>query len=638
MFFLKSIVLKLFIYIACCFLFLFTGNVYAQSVGGTTSGATTYCTITNSGVVTLSGHVGVILNWQSTTNGGITWNSNANTTANQTYFNLNQTTCYRAIVQDGIAPPDTSTEVCITVYPESVGGTVSGGGDFCDSASAGVLNLSGHSGSVINWLLSTNNGVSWSTISNTSTTENYPTITVNTLYAAVVQSNPACPSDTSLPATFAVSQSTIAGFIMGNSFACETANNGVFNLTGYVGSVLGWESSIDGGNSWQSIANVTDSLVYNNLTQSTTYRVIVKSGVCDADTSVNFTMGISPASVGGTVSGGGVFCGTTATGTLTLSGSMGVIVNWISSTNNGVSWNTTVNSTTSESYTNVSVTTGYAVIVHSGACDADTSSIEVVNVAPQTVAGTIVGNQTACYLTNEDTLVLSGNIGNVINWISSIDNGTTWNTIANTTVEQPYSGLIQTTMYAAIVQSGACNIDTTVAISVEVVTLPTVNAGVDVSINQGESVVLNASGQGSPVWTPSVGLTSAGVFNPSANPVLTTNYVLSVTDANGCVNTDTVLITVIQQAFNGTISNLFTPNDDGINDVWYIEGIENFPENEVVVYNIYGSEVYRAQSYSNDWKGTYNNAGLPDGTYYYVLTFNSSKFVLRGSVDILRSK
>lgn len=638
MFFFKSIVLKLYIYIACCFLFLCTGDFYAQSVGGTTAGAATYCTTTNSGVVTLSGHVGTILNWQSTTNGGVTWNSNVNTTANQTYFNLNQTTCYRAIVQDGIFSPDTSTEVCITVYPESVGGTVSGGGNFCDSALAGVLNLSGHSGSVVNWLLSTNNGVSWSTISNTSITQNYSTITVNTVYAAVLQSNPACPSDTSLPATFVVSQSTEAGTISGDSFACETANSGVLNLTGYVGSVLGWESSIDGGNSWQSITNVTDSLVYSNLTQSTNYHVIVKSGVCDADTSTDFTMGISPASVGGTVSGGGVFCGTVATGTLILSGSTGNVVNWISSINNGISWSAIVNLTTSESYTNVSIPTLYAVIVQSGACDVDTSSVEVVNVAPQTVAGTIVGNQTACYLTNDDTLALSGNIGNVISWLSSIDNGVTWNTIANTTVEQLYSGLIQTTMYAAVIQSGACNIDTTVAISIEVVSLPTVNAGADVSINQGESVVLNASGQGAPVWTPSVGLTSASVFNPSANPVLTTNYVLSVTDANGCVNTDSVLITVIQQEFNGVVSNLFTPNDDGINDAWYIEGIENFPENEVVVYNIYGSEVYRTQSYSNDWKGTYNNVGLPDGTYYYVITFTSSKLVLRGSVDIVRSK
>ncbi|MGB3946697.1 MAG: gliding motility-associated C-terminal domain-containing protein [Bacteroidia bacterium] len=636
MFFIKSVFFK--IYSVCCFLFLCLGNFYAQSVGGTTAGAATYCTTTNAGVVTLSGQVGTILNWQSTTNGGVTWNNIVNATPNQTYFNLNQTTCYRAIVQDGLAPSDTSTEVCITVYPESVGGTVTGGGNFCDSASAGVLNLSGYSGAVINWLSSINNGVSWSTISNTSTTENYPTLTQNILYVAVVQSNPSCSSDTSLPATFVISQSTVTGLVIGDSFACELGNSGVLSLTGYIGSILGWESSIDGGNSWQTIVNTSDSLVYTNLTQSIMYRVVVKSGVCDADTSANFTISISPESVGGTLSGGGVFCGTSATGVLSLSGAVGTIVNWISSTNNGVSWNNIVNSTTSENYTNIAVPTLYAVVVQSGSCDVDTSSVEIVDVAPQTIAGTIQGSQTACYLVNSDTLSLVGNIGNVINWISSVNNGTTWNAITNTTVEHSYSGLTQTTMYAAIVQSGSCNVDTSVALSVEVVALPTVNAGVDISINQGESISLNASGQGIALWTPSLGLSNATIFNPSASPATTTSYVLSVTDANGCVNTDSIIIMVIQQSFNGSVSNLFTPNDDGINDVWYLEGIENFSDNEVVVYNAYGNEVYRAQPYLNDWKGTYNNSPLPDATYYYVITFSNSTVVLRGSLDILRSK
>ena len=625
--------------LSCCILFACSCSfLRAQSVGGTTSGAITYCTTTNSGVVTLSGHVGTILNWQSTTNGGNTWNSNVNTTSNQTYFNLNQTTCYRAIVQDGIAPPDTSTEVCITIYPTSIGGTVSSGGDFCDSAAAGTLALSGHSGSIINWLMSTNSGVSWTTISNISTIQNYPTITQNMLYAAVVQSNPSCPSDTSAFASFAVSQSTVAGTITGDFFACVTSNNDVLNLIGYVGTVLGWESSINGGNSWQAIVNVTDSLVYTNLTQSTMYHVIVKSGVCDADTSADFTIGISPESVGGTVSGGGVFCGIPATGTLTLAGNAGVVVSWLSSIDNGESWTTIVNSSTSENYTNISISTWYAVVVQSGTCDADTSSVEVVNVAPQTVAGTIAGNETACYLANEDTLALSGNVGAVINWLSSIDSGTTWTTIVNNTVEQTYSDLMQTTIYAVVLQSGSCNVDTSALFSVDVVPLPSVNAGSDAIINQGEFIVFNATGQGTPLWSPADGLTSTTVLNPSANPVSTTNYVLLVTDSNACVNSDSVLITVLQQQFDGVVSNLFTPNDDGINDAWYIEGIENFSDNEVVVYNIYGAEVYRAQSYLNDWKGTYNDANLPDGTYYYVITFSGSTSILRGSVDIMRSK
>ncbi len=96
--------------------------------------------------------------------------------------------------------------------------------------------------------------------------------------------------------------------------------------------------------------------------------------------------------------------------------------------------------------------------------------------------------------------------------------------------------------------------------------------------------------------------------------------------------------TVLQNVFNGMVSNLFTPNGDGTNDTWYVEGIRNFPDNEVTVYNIYGNEVFKTQSYQNDWLGTFNGAELPDGSYYYLIRFESVDITLKGSVDILRSK
>ncbi|MFY9309701.1 MAG: gliding motility-associated C-terminal domain-containing protein [Bacteroidia bacterium] len=614
------------------------GVLYAQSVGGTTSGANTYCTTTNSGFVTVSGYVGNILNWQSSTNGGLTWNSNANTTPNQTYFNLNQTTCYRAIVQDGMAPPDTSTIVCITIYPESIGGSVSGGGTYCAVSGSGTLTLSGHTGSVLNWMSSTDGGTSWTTITNVTTTYNYSGITESTLFAAVVQSNPACPSDTSSTSSFVVSPLSGAGAISGATTLCETSNSGILNLIGYTGTVTGWESSIDNGVTWNAIGNTSDNLAYVNLSQSTIYQVIVQSGICAADTTPVAVMNVSPATVAGTVAGGDTYCGIPATGTLTLSGYTGSVLNWLSSTNNGTSWTTISNTTDTENYTNLPVTTWYSAVVQSGACAVDTSAVAVVSVAPQTVAGTINSNTTVCTLVNEDTLVLTGNVGNVIGWLSSADNGVTWVSINNTTALQPYSGLTQTTLYAAIVQSGSCDIDTTAPVTLTVVSLPVVDAGDDVVITQGGSITLTASGTGSPLWFPATGLSSTNVFSPIAGPSSSIMYVIVVTDSNNCINADTVQVTVLQNVFDGKVSNLFTPNGDGLNDKWYIEGIQNYPDSEVFVYNIYGSEVFRSSDYVNDWQGTYNGSDLPDGTYYYVIVFKDTNMTLRGSVNILRSK
>jgi len=74
------------------------------------------------------------------------------------------------------------------------------------------------------------------------------------------------------------------------------------------------------------------------------------------------------------------------------------------------------------------------------------------------------------------------------------------------------------------------------------------------------------------------------------------------------------------------ITDIITPNDDGLNDVWPLYGIQNFPYNNVKIYNRWGSLVYEADHYTGDWDGYSNgkmvlNDGerLPVGTYYYVI-------------------
>ena len=614
------------------------GGAFAQSVGGTTSGAATYCTNSNSGLVTVTGYVGAVLNWQSTTDGGLTWNNNSNPTANQTYFNLNQTTCYRAIVKDGAFAPDTSTIVCITIFSQSVGGTILGGGTFCDSSGSGSLTLSGSAGNILYWQSSANGGATWLTIANTTITENYSNITQSTLYRAIVQSDPGCPKDTSNQLSFIIDSVTAAGTIIGDSTVCSVANSGTINLLGYTGTILGWESSINSGTNWTAISNSTATNAYLNISQDIWYRAIVKSGTCSADTSANFVIGVSPATLAGTISGDAIYCGVVATGTLTLSGETGTIIGWASSTNNGATYTAIANTSTTENYSNLAVTTWYVAIIQSGACPVDTSAIAKVTVAPQTVAGTISSSSIACLGSNIDTLLLSGNIGNVIGWIYSTNNGVTWNAIANTSTSQIYTGLLQTTMYAAIVQSGSCNIDTTGSVIITLVTPPIVNAGNDVSIIQNQSLQLNGSGTGAPMWSPASSLSNPASFVTTAKPNLTTTYILTVTDSNGCVSSDTLTITVIQSVFTGMVANLFTPDGDGINDNWHVEGIENFPDNEVFIYNIYGKGVFTKKAYANDWQGTYNGDQLPDGTYYYLIRFENSATVLKGSVDILKSK
>ncbi len=86
---------------------------------------------------------------------------------------------------------------------------------------------------------------------------------------------------------------------------------------------------------------------------------------------------------------------------------------------------------------------------------------------------------------------------------------------------------------------------------VSVLPTPTANAGPDAAICTGFSTTIGGATAGSGgvppytfSWTPATGLSSAGSPNPTASPTSTTQYVLSVADANGCVGRDTVVVTV----------------------------------------------------------------------------------------------
>jgi len=91
-------------------------------------------------------------------------------------------------------------------------------------------------------------------------------------------------------------------------------------------------------------------------------------------------------------------------------------------------------------------------------------------------------------------------------------------------------------------------------------------------------------------------------------------------NSNGC---DTATVTIYLACIDIVIFTAMSPNRDNINDVFYISGIEEFPQSELRIFNRWGNLVYQATNYQNDWTGTWkNNQELPDGTYFYQLDLN----------------
>ncbi|MBX2903476.1 MAG: tandem-95 repeat protein [Chitinophagales bacterium] len=89
-------------------------------------------------------------------------------------------------------------------------------------------------------------------------------------------------------------------------------------------------------------------------------------------------------------------------------------------------------------------------------------------------------------------------------------------------------------------------------------------------------------------------------------------------------DTASVCVTVIDTTVDCTFPNAFSPNNDGVNDVFDINCNPQYPQAKLRVFNRWGNEVWFSEGhYQNDWKGTNKeNKDLPDGTYFYVYEYS----------------
>lgn len=171
-------------------------------------------------------------------------------------------------------------------------------------------------------------------------------------------------------------------------------------------------------------------------------------------------------------------------------------------------------------------------------------------------------------------------------------------------------------------------------VTVTIIPTPDIDAGPDVTINEGEVTTLEATGGYYYAWSPQP-IVYYYTYNPDVEPVVTTTYYLYGTDnTNTCPAYDSVVVTVIPSE-EVVIYNTFTPNNDGNNDTWYIGNIYKYPNNKLEVYNRYGKLVFKTSSYKNNWDGQAFGEPLPEGTYFYVLDLGDGKGKKHGDVTII---
>jgi len=166
--------------------------------------------------------------------------------------------------------------------------------------------------------------------------------------------------------------------------------------------------------------------------------------------------------------------------------------------------------------------------------------------------------------------------------------------------------------------------------------IPYVNAGADLILFERENYTFNPQITGtdlSYLWTPGDYLSSTTIRNPVLTATNNQTYRIKVTGTGDCFVEDEVFVRVLKAI---TIPNIFSPNGDGIYDLWYIPQLANYPGSTVEVFTRTGQKIFSSVGYDRPWDGTFNGKPVPVATYYYIVRPNFRNLLFSGSVTVIR--
>jgi gliding motility-associated-like protein len=255
----------------------------------------------------------------------------------------------------------------------------------------------------------------------------------------------------------------------------------------------------------------------------------------------------------------------------------------------------------------------------------------------------IAGKDTICINSTE---AYSGSLtvpDSTIQWQWNFGNGTS-SQIQNPSVLYPTAGdyTIQLTGTNKLGCAG------TATHTVDVVPLPTATPVTNpIVIISGGSGQLNMNYTGAVVsynWLPAQNLSCTDCPTPTASPRVTTDYNVQIQDRYGCKNSGGVTVKVVCNGQNFFIPNTFSPNGDGINDVFYLRGTGLFRVNSLMIFNRWGQVVFEKKNFQvNDplsgWDGTYKGKKATPDVYVYqveIICDNGETMKYSGNVALIQ--
>jgi subtilisin-like proprotein convertase family protein len=317
-----------------------------------------------------------------------------------------------------------STVVSLTVNPLSVGGTVNSNTIVCGGVNSGVLTLTGNTGNVIRWEFSTDGGGTWATIANTTTSQAYTNLTVQTMYRAVVKSG-LCAENNSSAATISFFPVPDATATPSSQTVCSGLPITTIALSGSVsGTTYTWTRNNTGtvtGIAASGSGNISGTLTNTNLSPITVTFTITPTANGCIGTPTTATVMVDPSPDAIATPSSQTICSGDAITTIALSSTVpSTTYTWVrdnTGTVTGIAASGSGNISGSlTNTTSAPITVTFTIIPTANTCiGSSITATVVVNPTPNAIA--TPSSQTICSAGTITAIALSGSVsGTTYTW------------------------------------------------------------------------------------------------------------------------------------------------------------------------------------------------------------------------------
>jgi gliding motility-associated-like protein len=264
-----------------------------------------------------------------------------------------------------------------------------------------------------------------------------------------------------------------------------------------------------------------------------------------------------------------------------------------------------------------------------------TATADIILTEPTALEISLLASNPVCYGYSDGSIAASVS-GGVLSYFYQWDNGAGGN--INSSIEAGDYSL-------TVTDANGCSLQTSytltepnpVVVNIQPVqdTIPFFGANVQLI----STYTANGNMANSFRWEPAATLSNAYVQNTLASPIHTTTYTLTVTDEDGCVGTTQITIHVGHDKAL-YVPNVFSPNGDGINDIFqvytYANGIRNFT---LRIHDRWGQLIFESNDVAAAWNGNFNGRELNPGNYVYtlhIIYLDGDSYKKQGTITLLR--